>query len=41
MLGVLCQGEADGAAGPALGRAWSLMQGRHTPQVPETQLQET
>jgi hypothetical protein len=25
----------------ALGRAWSLMQGRHNPQVPETQLQET
>jgi hypothetical protein len=25
----------------ALGRAWSLMQGRNAPQVPETQLQET
>jgi hypothetical protein len=25
----------------ALGRAWSLMQGRNTPQVPETQLPET
>jgi hypothetical protein len=25
----------------ALGRAWSLMQGRRAPQVPETQLQET
>jgi hypothetical protein len=25
----------------ALGRAWSLMQGRHTSQAPETQLQES